>query len=183
MDNDNRYRQLLSLILLSTARGAVEYLTNPDSREDAGNQLKSAFAEIDYDAAAKAVVSAIDSLADTSKERLADTIDILRDRSVDVVDDAKSKVQKQSGQKSGGRLPLLFAVVIGGLLAYFLFDEQRRDDLLDRITGASGPIEQNAQSVYQQASSAAQQAASNSSGSTQQVHQDIADAASDTTQL
>jgi hypothetical protein len=38
----------------------------------------------------------------------------------------------------------LFAAILGGVIAYFVLDEQRRDDLLDRLTGASGPIQQSA---------------------------------------
>ena len=54
MDTDqNWYRQLLALVLLSASRAAVEFLTNPGARDDAGNQLKGAFAAIDYDALAR----------------------------------------------------------------------------------------------------------------------------------
>lgn len=146
MDNDqNWYRQLAALVLLSASRAAVDYINNPVSREDAQKQLREQFANIDYDAAAKAVTRAIDGLASNSKGRLNETIDVIRDRSVDVVDEAKSKAEKQLGQKKGGRkLRFLFAAILGGIVAYFILDEQRRDDLLDRLTGASGPIQQSA---------------------------------------
>ncbi len=146
MDNDqNWYRQLAALVLLSASRAAVDYINNPTSREDAQKQLREQFANIDYDAAAKAITRAIDGLASNSKGRLNETIDVIRDRSVDVVDEAKTKAEKQLGQKKGGRkMRFLFAAILGGVIAYFVLDEQRRDDLLDRLTGASGPIQQSA---------------------------------------
>jgi hypothetical protein len=179
MDSDqNRYRQLLALVLLSAARAAVEFITNPSSREDATQQIRGAFQDIDYDAAAKAVTRAIDELAATSKERLSETIDALRDKSVDAVGEAKSRAEKQAGKKrGGGKLRFVFAVVLGGLIAYYLMDEQRRDDLLDRLTGASGPIQQTASTVYQQAASTAQQAASKAPEPVKDTAQQAADAA------
>ncbi len=140
--NQTWYRQLAALVLLSASRAAVEYINNPGSKEDAQNQLKEQIASIDYDAAARAITRAIDGLASTSKDRLSDSIDVLRDRSVDAVETAKEKAAQQAGQKKGGRkLRFLFALVLGGLIAYFALDEQRRDDLLDKLTGASGPIQ------------------------------------------
>jgi len=146
LDNDqNWYRQLAALVLLSASRAAVDYINNPTSREDAQKQLREQFANIDYDAAAKAITRAIDGLASNSKGRLNETIDVIRDRSVDVVAEAKTKAEKQLGQKKGGRkMRFLFAAILGGVIAYFVLDEQRRDDLLDRLTGASGPIQQSA---------------------------------------
>jgi hypothetical protein len=146
MNNEqNWYRQLAALVLLSASRAAVEYINNPGSREDAQNQLKEQFANIDYDAAARAITRAIDGVASTSKDRLSDTIDVLRDRSVDAVEEAKEKAAKQAGQKKGGRrMRFLFGLVLGAVVAYFVLDEQRRDDLLDKLTGASGPIQQSA---------------------------------------
>jgi hypothetical protein len=143
MDSDqNWYRQLAALVLLSASRAAVEFITNPGSREDAGKQLKQAFAQIDYDALARAFTRQIDVIASTSKDRLSDTIDTLRDSSVDAVAQASNRAQKAAGRKKGGRkVRFLFGLFIGGLIAYFLLDEQRRDDLLDRMTGASGPIQ------------------------------------------
>lgn len=161
MDTDqNWYRQLIALVLLSASRAAVDFITNPSSREDAGKQLKGAFAEIDYDALARALTRTIDELAQSSKDRLGDTIDTLRDKGVDAVGDAKSRAEKQLGQKKGGKkMRFLFGLLIGGVIAYFILDEQRRDDLLDKLTGASGPIQQTAQNVTQPASSVTQQAA------------------------
>jgi hypothetical protein len=146
LDNDqNWYRQLAALVLLSASRAAVDYINNPISREDAQKQLREQFANIDFDAAAKAVTRTIDGLASNSKGRLNETIDVIRDRSVDAVDEAKSKAEKQLAPKKGGRkMRFLFAAVLGGIIAYFILDEQRRDDLLDRLTGASGPIQQSA---------------------------------------
>jgi hypothetical protein len=143
MDSDQQwYRQLAALVLLSASRAAVEFITNPGSREDAGQQLKQAFAQIDYDALARALTRQIDVIASTSKDRLSDTIDTLRDSSVDAVSQASTRAQKASGRKKGGRkVRFLFGLIIGGLITYFLLDEQRRDDLLDRMTGASGPTQ------------------------------------------
>lgn len=147
MDDQNWYRQLAALVLLSASRAAVEFITNPSTRDDAGKQLKDAFASIDYDALARALTQQIDTLAETSKGRLSETIDTLRDSGVDAVEQAKSRAQKTSGQRGGGRkLRFLFGLLFGGVIAYFLIDEQRRDDLLDRLTGASGPIQQPPQS-------------------------------------
>jgi hypothetical protein len=63
----------------------------------------------------------------------------------------------------------LFGLIIGGLIAYFILDEQRRDDLLDKLTGASGPIQQTASNVTQQATSTVQQAASSAQPAAQQA--------------
>lgn len=143
MDNDQTwYRQLLALVLLSAARGAVEFITKPSSKDDATKQLRGAFESIDYDALAKAMTRAIDSVAVSSKSRLTDTIDTLRDRGVDAVDEARTRAEKQLTPRKGGRrMRFLFGLVLGALIAYFLVDEQRRDDLLDRLTGMSGPIQ------------------------------------------
>jgi len=152
-------RQLLALMLLSASKAAVEFITNPTSREDATDQLRGAFAEIDYDTLAKAVTRAIDDAADTGKQTLSGAIDTIRDRSVDVVGEAKTRAEKQLGKKKKGRKMRFFlGLVIGGLIAYFLLDEQKRDDMLDKLTGASGPIQQTVQDTASQAQSTANQA-------------------------
>jgi hypothetical protein len=160
VDTDqNWYRQLAALALLSASRAAVEFLTNPSSRENASEQLRGAFSQIDYDALSTALTRAINDAADTGKERLNETIDTLREAGVGAVEDAKSKAETKLGQKKkGGKMRFLIGMVLGGLVAYFLLDEQRRDDLLDRLTGASGPIEQSVQGATQQVTSTAQQA-------------------------
>src|SRR4051794_30082733 len=100
MDGDqNWYRQLAALMLLSASRAAVEFITNPSSRDEAGDQLKSAFAQIDYDAAANAITRAIDNLASSSKGALNETIDTLRDRGVDAVDTAKEAAEQRLAPK------------------------------------------------------------------------------------
>lgn len=160
-DNQNWYRQLIALLLLSTAKAAVEYITNPGSRADAAKQMREAFQQIDYDAAAKALTRAIDDAADASKDRLDTAIDALRDKSVEAVDEGKKRAEKQAGKKSGGKLRFLIGLTIGAVIAYYLMDEQRRDDLLDRLTGASGPIESATQSAATQVTNTAQQAVNN----------------------
>ena len=138
---ENWYRQLAALVLVSASRAAVEFITNPSSRTDANEGLKSTLANIDYDAIAQALTRSINDLADTSKGRLSDTIDTLRDRGVDAVGDAKSKAEnKLAPRRKGRKMRFLLGLIFGGLIAYFILDEQRRDDLLDRLTGASGPI-------------------------------------------
>jgi hypothetical protein len=168
MDTDrNWYRQLLALVLLSGSRAAVEFITNPGARQDAGEQLKGAFAAIDYDALARALTSSIDTLADASKDRLSGTIDTLRDSGVAAVGQAKDRAQKQlvPQRKKGKKMRFLLGLIIGGLIAYFILDEQRRDDLLDRVTGASGPIQQAASNVTQPATSTVPPAPENVAGS------------------
>jgi len=158
-DKQTWYRQLLALVLLSASRAAVEFITKPESREEAGNQLQDAFAQIDFDAAAQAVTQAIDTLASSSKGRLNDTIDTLRDKSFDVVDEAKSRAEDKlaPSKKGSKKLRFLIGLIVGGIIAYFILDEQRRDDLLDRLTGAGGPIQQATSNVYQQPPSTTQQ--------------------------
>lgn len=170
MENDqNWYRQLAALVLLSASRAAIEYINNPISREEAQEQLRDQFANIDFDAVAKAVTRAIDGVATTSKDRLSDTIDTLRDRSVDAVDEAKSRAEKQlAPKKKRGKLRFFLAAIIAGVIAYFLLDEQRRDDLLDRLTGASGPIQQSAYTPYTPPS-ASSTTGSGTTGSTEEA--------------
>jgi hypothetical protein len=183
MENENWSRQLLALTLLSLARAGVEWLTNPRSREEATNQLRENFAQIDYDAVANAITQAIENLADTSKSTVDSAIDTLRDRSVDAVDEAKARAEKQlAPPKKRRRGRFIIGLLIGAAIAYFLMDEQRRDDLLDRLTGASGPIEQTTSTVYNQAASTAQQAADQVPPSVKDAAQQAAQQASDAAQ-
>lgn len=168
--DQNWYRQLLALVLLSASKTVVEFVTNPDSGEEATGQLKSAFASIDYDALAQSLTQAINSAASTSKESLNDAIDSLRDQSVKAVDTAKSRAEKQLGQKQGGRkLKFFIGLLLGAIIGYFVLNEQRRDDLLDRLTGASGPIEQTVQNSAPAVTNTAQQATQQAQQSTNQT--------------
>ena len=146
MDNDqNWYRQLAALVLLSASRAAVDFITNPNSREDAGKQLRDAIRQDRLRRRRQGDHRRIDGLASNSKGRLNETIDTLRDTSVDAVEEAKTKAAERLGtsqKKKGKKMRFLFALILGGIIAYFVLDEQRRDDLLDRLTGASGPIQQ-----------------------------------------
>jgi hypothetical protein len=168
--NQNWYRQLLALVLTSASRAAVEFITNPDSRVEAQDQLRESFKSIDYDALATALSRMIENTADTSKASISEAIDTMRDRSLDAVDEAKVRAEKQLGnkQKKGGRrVRFVFGLVMGAVIAYFVLDEQRRDELLDRLTGASGPIEQSVQSYAQPVTQTAQNAVSDARASTE----------------
>ncbi|MGH2449630.1 MAG: hypothetical protein ACRDFS_13645 [Chloroflexota bacterium] len=148
MDQDqNWYRQLLALVLVAASKAAVDFITNTKSREEAVVQLRGAFGEIDYDSLAKALTKGINQAADTSKDALADAIDTLRSRGVDVVDDARDKAEKQLGHKKGGKMKWIFAFLLAAVAGYFLSDQQRRDELMDKLTGASGPIQPPANTV------------------------------------
>jgi hypothetical protein len=177
-ENQNWYRQLLALIMLSAAKAGVEYLTNPNSRNEAGQQLRDAFQQIDYDAAARALTKAIDDAAATSKEKLDTAIDTLRDRGVDAVDEAKTRAEKQAGKGGGGgKFRFIVGLAIGAVIAYFLLNEQRRDDLLDRLTGASGPIEQSTQNMAQQVTNTPQEQVNKAQQSSQSVADEAAQVA------
>jgi hypothetical protein len=182
-DNPNWYRQLLALLLLSTSRAAVEYLTNPASRQEIGQQMRDALQQIDYDAAAKALTRAIDDVAAASKEKLDGAIDSLRDLSVEAVDEGKKRAEKQAGKKKGGKLRFFIGLAIGAVIAYFLIDEQRRDDLLDRLTGASGPIEQATQSAAQHVTSTAQQTVNQAQQTTESASSSMQSAADQAEQV
>jgi hypothetical protein len=160
MDNDgNFYRQLLAIALAAAAKAAVDYVINPASKEEAVGQVRDAFQSIDYDAVAKAITRYIDATAESSKGRLSEAIDTLRDRSVDAVDEAKNRAETSVGKKKGSRgRRFLFGIILGAILGYFMLDEQRRDELLDRLTGASGPIETSFQSTAATVTNNAQQA-------------------------
>ncbi len=179
MNSDqNWYRQLGALVLLSASRAAVEFITNPDAPNEAGSQLRDAFKQIDYDSVAKAITRAIDDLAETSKGRLSDTIDSLRDTGVDAVGAAQEKAESKLGgrKKKGKKMRFLFGILVGCALAYYLFDQERRDALLDKLTGASGPI-QPVQSFTQQASSAAHNASSSAQQAAQSASQTVSETA------
>ena len=142
MDTDQTwYRQLLGVILLSAAKAAAEYIADPNAKDEAVKQVRSQLQSIDTDSIANAVTQAIDALASSSKERLNDTIDTLRESAADAVSETKSRADERLGKKKSHRGRFVFGILLGAVIAYFLFDEQRRDDLLDRLTGASGPIQ------------------------------------------
>ncbi len=173
--DQNWYRQLMALILVSASKAAVEFMTNPDSRDNATDQLRGAVANVDFDSLAQALTQAIDNAAATSKSNLNEAIDTLRDRGVEAVDTAKQKAEKQLGQKRGGwKMKLFFGLLIGAVAGYFVLDEQRRDELLDRLTGASGPIEQTFQHTAQSVTNTAQQATQQAANSVQQSADTIA---------
>lgn len=153
------YRQLLALVLLSASKAAVEFVTNPESGEQASDQLRAAFASIDYDAVAQSLTQAINTAASASKGSINEAIDGLRDIGVGAVDTAKTRAEKQlKPQQGGGKFKFFLGIVLGAIIAYFTLNEQRRNQLLDRLTGASGPIEQAVQTAAPSVTNMAQQA-------------------------
>ena len=98
----------------------------------------------------------------------------------DAVTTAQERAEERLGQKKKGRKGrFLIGLLLGGLIAYFFFDEQRRDDLLDRLTGASGPIEP-VTSYTQQASQSVQTYAQQATDSAKQAASTATEAAADT---
>ena len=136
-------KQLLNAALMAASRSAIQYMTNPNSRKEAVEDVKSSLAEVDYSAAARAVSQAIDRLAETSKVALNDAIDAIRENAEEVVEAAAEKAQTQLGvpQKKRGRGKLLWGIILGAVIGFILLNEDRRNQLMDKFTGASGPID------------------------------------------
>ena len=110
MGDDREWqKQLVSAALMAAARTAIQYITNPDSREETVSDVKSKLAEVDYSAAARAVSDVIDRLAETAKTALNEAIDAIRENAEDAVEAAAEKAQEQLGTpKKRGRGGLIF---------------------------------------------------------------------------
>ena len=57
---------------------------------------------------------------------------------------AAQKAEEQSGspqRKKHGRGKLFWGVVLGAVIGFFLLNEDRRNQLMDRFTGGSGPVD------------------------------------------
>ena len=141
-DDKEWQKQLMNAALMAAVRTAIQYITNPDSREETVSDVKSKLAEVDYTAAARAVSDVIDRLADSSKSALNEAIDSIRENAEDAVEAAAEKAQEQLGTpKKRGRGRLFFGILLGIGLGFVLLNEDRRNQLLDKVTGASGPID------------------------------------------
>jgi hypothetical protein len=141
-DDKEWQRQLLSAALTAGMRTLLEYIRNPDSRDETVSDMKAKLAEVDYTQAAKAVSDVIDRLADSSKLAVSSAIDNIRANAEDAVEAAAEKAQEQLGSnKKSGRGRLLFGILLGIALGFVLLNEDRRNQIMDKLTGASGPID------------------------------------------
>lgn len=169
MGDDREWqKQLANAALTAAVRTGLQFLTNPGSRDETVNDVKSKLAEVDYTAAAKAVSDAIDRLAENSKAALSEAIDNIRANAEEAVEAAAEKAQEQLGTtKKRGRGRLLFGILLGIGLGFILLNEDRRNQIMDKLTGASGPIDSSqwdtvstsAQNVTNQATAAVQNVA------------------------
>lgn len=144
-DDKDWQKQLLSTALMAAVRTAIDYATNPDARDETVNDVKARLAEVDYSAAARAVSGAIDQLAESSKSALNQAIDSIRANAEDAVEAAAEKAQEQLGaRKKRGRGKLFFGILVGIVLGFVILNEDRRNQLMDKLTGANGPIDTSA---------------------------------------
>jgi len=141
-DDKDWQKQLLGAALMAAARTAIQYVTNPETRDETVNEVKSRLADVDYTAAARAVSDVIDRLAETSKEALNEAIDSIRLNAADAVEAAAEKAQEQLGAPRKRRRGRLFlGIMLGMALGFVLLNEDRRNRLMDKLTGASGPVD------------------------------------------
>lgn len=142
-DDKDWQKQLMTAALMAAARTAVQYITNPNSRDEAVEDVKSKLAEVDYSSAAKAVSEVIDRVADSAKSALNEAIDSIRENAEDAVEMAAEKAQEQlAGQgRKRGKGRMMFGILLGIALGFVLLNEDRRNQLMDKVTGASGPID------------------------------------------
>ena len=143
MGDDREWqKQLMSAALMAAAKTAVQYITNPGSRDEAMNDVKSKLAEVDYPSAARAVSEVIDRVAESAKAALNEAIDSLRENAEDAVELAAEKAQEQLGPSPRrGKGRMFFGILLGIALGFVLLNEDRRNQLMDKLTGASGPID------------------------------------------
>src|SRR5579872_4542159 len=134
--------QLISAVLMAATKSAIQYVTNPDSREEAMDGVKERLAAVDYGEAAKAVSDVIDRVADSAKAALNEAIDSIRANAEDAVEAAAEKAQEQlGGSRKRGKGRMFFGILLGIVLGFVLLNEERRNQLMDKLTGASGPID------------------------------------------
>ncbi|HZT96702.1 MAG TPA: hypothetical protein VFB34_07675 [Chloroflexota bacterium] len=143
MSDENEWRrQLLGAVLAAAARTAVEYATNPKARDESVEEMKSKLADIDYNALAKVLSRSIDQMASAAKAALNEAIDNIQDTAEEAVEAAAEKAQSQLGSKKrGGKGKLFLGLLLGVVAGFFLLNEDRRNQLMDKLTGASGPID------------------------------------------
>jgi hypothetical protein len=135
-------KQLVNAAVMAAARTAIQYITNPNSRDEAVEDVRSRLAEVDYSAVGRAVSIGIDRLADNAKVALNEAIDSIRENAEEAVAAAAERAQDQLGSKrKHGRGRLFFGILLGIGLGFILLNEDRRNQLIDRVTGASGPID------------------------------------------
>jgi hypothetical protein len=157
--------QLLGTALMAAARTAVEYVTNPDAREETAKDVRERLSEVDYGAVAKALSRAIDQFADNSKKAVNEAIDSLRANAEDAVEAAAERAQEQLGQKRRGRGRLFFGLMLGIGIAYLIFNEERRNQLMDKVSGATGSTSPSSSSNWTSSTSSYQPPAPNTAES------------------
>lgn len=141
-DERDWQKQLMTAALMAAARTAVQYVTNPNGREEAMHDVKSRLAEVDYGAAGRAVSEIIDRVAESAKSALNEAIDSIRENAEEAVEAAAERAQEQLGSpRKRGKGRMLFGVLLGIALGFILLNEDRRNQLMDKVTGASGPID------------------------------------------
>lgn len=141
-DDKDWQKQLMTAALMAAARTAVQYVTNPNSRDEAVEDVKSRLAEVDYSSAAKAVSVVIDRVAESAKAALNEAIDSIRENAEDAVEAAAEKAQEQLGSpRKRGKGRMFFGILLGIALGFVLLNEERRNMVMDKLTGASGPID------------------------------------------
>src|SRR5579862_2093397 len=104
MGDDREWqKQLAAAALMAAVRTAVQYITNPESRDVVMDDVKSKLSEVDYGAAAKAVSEVIDRVADSAKVAINEAIDSIRENAEDAVEMAAEKAQEQLGSRKRGK--------------------------------------------------------------------------------
>ncbi len=181
-------RQLVGAVLAAAARTAVEYATNPNARDETVDEMKSKLAKVDYGALAKVLSRAIDQLSLATKNALNEAIDNIQSSAEEAVEAAAEKAQEQLGSsKRRGKGKLFVGIMLGAVAGFFLLNEDRRNQIMDKLTGASGPIDStetwtpptpstfrsSASTAKEESASVANQAASSTEKVTQQATESV----------
>jgi len=179
-DDKDWQKQLMTAALMAATRTAVQYITNPNSRDETMSDVKSRLADVDYGAAAKAVSDVIDRVAEGAKAALNEAIDSIRENAEEAVEAAAEKAQEQLGvSKKRGKGRMFFGILLGIALGFVLLNEDRRNQLMDKVTGAGGPIDSSQWSTM---ASNAKSAATNVASTAADTASDAAETATDTVQ-